>query len=315
MKVIRGLHNLKPNINGCVLTIGNFDGVHLGHQTILKKLTDRARELSVPACVMIFEPQPAEFFAKVSTIPSRLMRWSEKITALQSSHIDQVLIVRFNKKFSSLSAEEFVKQILVDKLHVKAVLIGDDFRFGSQRDGDFDFLKKMGMLYHFSVEDTKSITHENARISSTIIRNALASGDHVLAEKLLGHPYKMTGRVVHGDQLGRVLGFPTANILLKRAASPVHGIYVVRVYGIDNKTLLGVANVGTRPAVNGTRMLLEVYLFNFSKDIYGRRVSVEFSHKLRDEEYYENLELLKNQITIDVEQARQYFIKTGELHE
>ncbi len=313
IRLIRGLNRLSQETKGRVITIGNFDGMHLGHQAVLKKLKEKAQALSVPSCVIIFEPQPPEFFSLNTPIPPRLMRWSEKLTALESFGIDEVMVIRFNKQFASLSAEEFVKKVLIDQLHASAVLVGDDFRFGSGRKGDFNFLKEMGEIYHYSVEDTASVTYSGARISSTGIRDALARGDHALAESLLGHPYQMTGRVVHGKRLGRVLGFPTANILLNRVASPVHGIYVVRMYGIDDKPLLGVANVGTRPTVNGIKMLLEVYLFNFSADIYGRRVSVEFCQKLRDEERYENLELLKEQIIKDVENARDFFIKNGGL--
>jgi len=312
-QIIRGLHNIHPNHRGCVVTIGNFDGMHVGHQTILARLKENAKRLMAPSCVITFEPQPREFFAKDQLNVPRLMRWSEKYYALSQLNIDYLLVIQFNKQFSILSSIDFIKEILVNQLAIKSILVGDDFRFGKGREGDFHFLKKSGEIFDFEVEDTQSIFLNNERVSSTAIRKALINGNHHLAEQLLSHPYTMMGKVVHGDKVGRELGFPTANIFLHRSVSPLQGIYVVRMHGLSNKGLPGVANVGMRPTVNGTRMLLEVYLLNFNENIYGKRVCVEFCKKLRDEERYPTLDLLKIQIAKDVEAAKDFFTESGEL--
>jgi riboflavin kinase/FMN adenylyltransferase len=291
---------------GPVVTIGNFDGVHLGHQALLKKVKDEAKALNTHSMVIIFEPQPLEFFARGNTIP-RLTRFREKFHQFRLAGIDEVLIIRFNDRFASLSAEDFVKKVLFESLHVQKVLIGDDFRFGKQRLGDVNLLKSMGESLGFTVEITQDVVYEGERISSTGVRKALQMADLQQAEQLLGRPYAMLGRVVYGDQRGRILGFPTANIYLHRRATPVMGIYAVKVKGLGHKTLLGVANIGTRPTFGGTRILLEVHIFDFNENIYGKYVSVEFSKKLRDEEYFPNAELLKAQIWQDAIDAKAYF--------
>lgn len=311
-ELIRGLYNVAPRHMGGVVTIGNFDGVHLGHQALLKKVKETAQALKVPSTVITFEPQPLEYFMPNKAVP-RLTRWREKFCELAKLGIDNILVLRFNEALANLSADDFIKKILCDTLHVRHIIIGDDFRFGQARAGDFNYLKNAGVQHGFIVEDMPSVIDFGERISSTRIRKALADSDLALAEQLLGRPYTMMGRIVHGDKLGRALGFPTANIYLHRAVTPVQGIYVVRMHGLAKKGLPGVANVGTRPAVGGTRTLLEVYLFNFDQNIYGRDVCVEFCEKLRDEEHYPNLELLKTQIAKDAEQARQYFVERKEL--
>lgn len=309
---IRGLHNLTEKHRGAVLTIGNFDGVHLGHQALLARVKERAAALQVPSIVMTFEPQPFEFFAKDKSAP-RLTRWREKFCWLQEYGVDYVLVVRFDADFAALRADAFVKSILLEKLAIKALIVGDDFHCGYAREGDIPFLRAASEKYHFEFEAMPTIAFQNERVSSSRVRNALLSGDLSLAEKLLGRPYTMKGRVVHGEKRGRILGFPTANIYLHRRETPVHGIFIVRMHGLSASGLPGVANVGTRPTFDGTRTLLEVHIFNFNQDIYRRYVQVEFCKKLRDEKRYDNFDLLQQQIILDANAAKKYFKVRGEL--
>lgn len=306
-KIIRSLCNIKPEHQGGVLTIGNFDGVHLGHQQLVKKAVSEARARNVPAIVMTFEPHAFEFFASEKVTIPRLTRLREKCCALLECGADYILILRFNQKLARLSASEFVTNILVDSLHPKYIIIGDDFHFGRDRQGDFSLLQEMSKSLHFTTESLPTVMLDGARVSSTQVRKALADGDHVLVNRLLGHPYSMLGKIVHGDKLGRKLGFPTANIHLHRKLTPVRGVYTVLMHGISEKPLPGAANVGTRPTVDGSRTLLEVHLLNFNQDIYGKQVKVEFCKKLRDEVRFDNLDLLKQQIAKDVEEAQEYF--------
>lgn len=297
--------SLTPS-RGYVATIGNFDGVHQGHQALLEQVKARAAELSLDSLVMTFEPQPAEFFTPTKAVP-RLTRFREKFYYLAQAGVDKILVMRFNAPFAALTAEEFVKKVLCGKLRIKHLIVGEDFRFGRARQGDIYLLRNMGQELGFTVEIMSSVELEGERVSSTRIRKALAEADHPLAERLLGRPYDMHGRIVYGNQLGRELGFPTANIFLHRQAAPVQGIYVVRLHGIAKKGLPGVANVGIRPTIGGTRMLLEVHVFDFAENIYGRQVRVEFCKKLREEEKFVTLDLLKEQMVKDAEQARCYF--------
>lgn len=312
-KLIRSLHNIQAHHQNGVITIGNFDGVHLGHQRLIKKVVEEARKLDVPSIVIAFEPHPAEYFAGNKVAIPRLSRFREKFLSLKACGVDYVLILPFNQYLANLSASDFVIQILYKKLHPSEIIIGDDFQFGHKRSGNFELLYKMGQALGFKVQamDTHLINDE--RVSSTRVRKALGEGDHELAGRLLGHPYRMQGRVRGGDQLGRQLGFPTANIFLHRKLTPVHGIYVVYMRGLADHPLPGVANVGTRPTVNGTRTLLEVHLLDFDENIYGRYVEVEFCEKLREEERYPDLDQLKQQIHKDVLAARDYFKKHGVL--
>lgn len=309
-QLIRNLNNLFTHApKDGVVTIGNFDGVHVGHQALLKKVLAQARFLGVPAIVITFEPQPLELFAPEKKVP-RLTRWREKFSLLADYGVDVVVVIRFNAQFAKLSAETFVQRILIDGLQVRHVIVGDDFHFGQGRLGNVAFLRQ---YTHFTVEDMPSVKLNNARVSSTRVRQALACGDHAQVNQLLGRPYTLQGRVIHGDKLGRQMGFPTVNLALDRTNPPVHGIYTVRMHGVTTKPLPGVASVGTRPTIGGTRCLLEVHLFDFAQEIYGRHVTVEFCEKLRDEQCYPTLDLLTKQIGEDARQARLYFEKRGEL--
>ena len=311
MELIRGLQNIRSEHYGCVATIGNFDGVHLGHQAVLGQLAEKAAELHLPTTLITFEPQPMEYFVP-EKVPARLTRFREKILALQRYSVERVCCLSFNNKLASLTAQTFIEEVLVKKLGVKYLVVGDDFRFGLNRSGTFETLLEAGKKYGFQVVSMHTFEIDAKRVSSTRVRFALEQGDMATAEKLLGRSYRMSGRVAHGEKLGRELGFPTANIHLHRHASPVQGIFVVEVFGLDMfeqyiQPIQGVASVGTRPTVNQTKALLEVFLFDFDQDIYGRHIQVSFLKKLRDEEKYDSLEKLTRQIQTDVEQAQAFF--------
>lgn len=307
MQLVRGLHNLRPRHRGCVATIGNFDGVHRGHQAILKRLRERAAELQVPACVVIFEPQPREFFAP-ETAPARLARLRDKLELLAAEGVERVVCLAFNRRLRELSAAQFVQQVLVDGLGIRHLEIGDDFRFGCDRAGDFDFLRQAGAEHGFTVEAAATVELDGERISSTRVREALAAGDFVLAERLLGRAYSISGRILHGQKLGRQLGAPTANVQLKRRKAPLHGVYLVSARA-NGQRHAGVANIGVRPSVCGDgKAHLEVHLLDFSGDIYGHRMTVAFHHKLRDEQRFASLEALKTAIDADIAAARAYWL-------
>lgn len=306
MELVRGLHNLRPQHRGCAVTIGNFDGVHLGHQSVLGQLAERATELQVPVTVVTFEPQPMEYFSP-ETAPPRLTRFREKVEALRRFGVDRVVNLRFDSRLAGMAPETFVRQILLDGLGVKYLVVGDDFRFGRDRAGTFSMLEQAGDEHGFPVVNMHTFGIEGHRVSSTRIREALASGDLAAAEALLGRQYRMSGRVAHGDKRGRQIGFPTANIHLHRTAAPVSGVFAVEMFGLPHEPVPGIANVGSRPTVDGTRTLLEVNLFNFSGNIYGCHVQVEFLHKIRDEQRFESFDALKAQIERDVVEARGYF--------
>ena len=306
MELIRGLHNLRPRHRGCVATIGNFDGVHLGHQRILERVRGEARARGLKSAVMLFEPQPQEFFAPEQA-PPRLMTLRDKLRALADAGVDQVLCCRFNDAFRSQSADTFVRRILVDGLGVRYLVVGDDFRYGAGREGDFAYLQSAGARFGFEVTDTPTCEVGGERVSSTRVRALLSEGQLADAADLLGKPYAISGRVRHGDKLGRQLNVPTANLAMNRVQSPVAGVYSVRVNGGGLKGAPGVANVGTRPTVNGVDNRLEVHLLDFSGDLYGRYLEVSFLHYQRAEEKYDGLEALKAAIRSDIDQARGYF--------
>lgn len=307
MQLVRGLHNVRPSAQGCVATIGNFDGVHLGHQQILQSLAVRAKQLSLPSCVIIFEPQPLEYF-KPEQAPVRLTRLRDKLELFQQLGVDWVLCVAFNRKFQQLSAQEFVRQVLVKALNVKHLQVGDDFRFGCDRSGDFAFLQATGAECGFSVEPTTTVMQAQQRISSTLIRQALAEADLPLAERLLGRPFSISGRVMHGQKLGRTLHAPTANVQLKRYLAPMQGVFVVQAHLADGRSVAAVANIGTRPTVEQSgRAYLEVHLLDFAEDLYGQRMTVVFHQKLRDEEKFTSLYALQAAIAEDIRLARLYW--------
>lgn len=303
MQFVRGLHNVRPAHHGCVATIGNFDGVHLGHQAILTRLRSSAARLNLPSCVIIFEPQPREFF-NPETAPVRLTRLRDKLQLFGDAGIDQVLCIAFNKRFRQLSAEDFVQSVLRDALGIEHLQVGDDFRFGCDRAGDFAFLQAAGQRCGFSVEPTATVEIAAQRVSSTRLRAALAAADFSLAEQLLGRPYTIDGRVLHGKKLGRTLNAPTANVQLKRHRAPLHGVYLVSARLEDGRQVPGVANIGTRPSVDDTQQAhLEVHLLDFSGDLYGQSIAVTFYKKIRDEQRFESLPQLQAAIAADIAQA------------
>ncbi|MEN8216047.1 MAG: bifunctional riboflavin kinase/FAD synthetase [Pseudomonadota bacterium] len=304
MELIRNLSQLRPRHQGCVATIGNFDGVHLGHQAVLQQLTAKAKKLQLPTLVIIFEPQPMEFFAP-DKAPARLTRLREKLIVMRRYGVDRVLCLHFNASFAALSAEAFIQQIL--GLGIRHLVIGDDFRFGQKRQGDFATLQQVGKQYGFTIESQHTFILGNQRVSSTRVRQALMQGDLDAARELLDRPYTMCGRVRYGQQMGRTIGFPTANIFLHRQVSPLNGVFAVTLHGVTEKPLAGVANLGTRPTINGSQLLLEVHLFDFQRTIYGHYVEVEFVRKLRDEQRFASIEALKQQIEKDVRLARAVF--------
>ena len=310
MELIRGIHNIRPNHHGCVLTIGNFDGVHLGHQALLRQLKREGQRLGLPTMVMIFEPQPLEMFAPEQA-PARLTRLRDKCKYLAQAGIDYLLCVKFDTTFATNSAETFISRLLVDKLGVKFLMVGDDFRFGAQRQGDFALLQAAGEKQGFAVANTESFCESGKRISSTMIRHALRDDNLTLVESLLGRPYSICGRVVHGDALGRTIGFPTANLPMKRLVTPVKGVYAVEVLGLGDKPLPGVANIGTRPTVSGVRQQLEVHLLDVDMDLYGRHLDVVIREKIRSEQRLASLDALKQQIENDVVAARKYFAQAA----
>ncbi|TMO64544.1 bifunctional riboflavin kinase/FAD synthetase [Pseudoalteromonas aurantia] len=305
MQLIRGIHNIRPHHFGCVLTIGNFDGVHLGHVEVLKGLVQDSKRYNLPSTVMLFERQPQEFFAK-DKAPARLTRLRDKLALLAKLDIDRVICVSFTQQFAQQSAEYFVEHILAEKLGVKALTVGDDFKFGHARRGDFNMLKEIGESVSMHVKSTASLRRDDCRVSSTLIRAALAKGDLDTAHRMLGHTYTIAGRVIHGWKKGRELGFRTANIALKRQVIPVQGVFAVRV-NLNGKQYKGVANVGTKPTLNGTKALLEVHLFDFNQDVYGHFMQVELVKKLRDEQKFDTLLQLTAQIATDVADAKQCF--------
>jgi riboflavin kinase/FMN adenylyltransferase len=308
MELVRGLHNLRPGHRGCAATIGSFDGLHLGHQAVLEQLAEQAAGRRLPATLVTFEPQPREYFMP-DAAPPRLTRFREKLELLRHYGVDRVVCLRFNHYLASLTADTFIQTVLLDGLDVKYLVVGDDFRFGSERNGDFSLLVQAGQRHGFPVVNMHTVSAGNGRVSSTRIRESLRAGDLAAAEALLGRPYRMSGRVAHGDKRGRTIGFPTANIFLHRAAVPVEGVFAVQLTGIDEQPLPGVANVGNRPTVDGTRSLLEVHLFDFDREIYGRHVQVGFLKKLRAERKFASFDKLKEQILLDAGHAREFFGK------
>lgn len=292
------------------VTIGNFDGVHLGHQAILARLKAEARERGIAACVITFEPHPRELFSPHAA-PTRLTSLREKCELLAEHGVQRIQVLRFNRAFAGLSPDEFIARVLVDGLNAKWVMIGEDFRFGAKRAGDFAYLKAAGERLGFEVHGMPTVKSGNGesavRVSSSTIREVLSAGDVERAQALLGRPYSISGRVVHGDKLGRVLGWPTANVEMRHNRPPLTGIYAVRVEGLGPKPLNAVASLGVRPTVtNSGQVRLEAYIFDFNEDIYGRHIRIDFLKKIRDEEKFSDLETLKAQIAKDADDARRF---------
>ena len=303
MKLLRHSYSLSQ---GCVATIGSFDGIHRGHAALLQLLVVEAKQRHLPSVVILFEPQPREFFAPEQA-PVRLTSLREKLRLLKKFDIDYVVCLRFNSKLAQLQATDFVLEILVKQLQVKYILIGDDFRFGKQRLGDFTLLQTMGAQYNFTVASMHTLQEDNERISSTMIRESLVQGDLAKAQRALGHPFHLSGRVRRGAGRGRQWGFPTANVAVPRYGLPLSGVFVVRVNSNQLKSHPAVANIGTRPTVDGTRTVLEVLLLDFNDDLYGQRLEIEFLQKLRDEKKFDTVELLLAQIAKDVEEGKEFF--------
>ena len=330
MRLIRGLHNIPSDFSGCVATIGNFDGVHLGHQAILQQLKKQGAEHQLPTVVMMFEPQPREFFAP-DQAPARLANMSEKLQDLASFGVDYVLCLPFNQKLRSMSADQFIQTILLDGLKIRHLIVGDDFRFGCDRTGDYQLLQTSGQQAGessnkgngFSVEDTKTFEIEGKRVSSTRIRECLSANDLESVNTLLGRPYRMSGRIGYGRQLGRTIGVPTANIILQRNKLPMTGVYAVKAIEIEVarcnesqaldssgkvKEWQGVANIGVKPTITGIpEPSLEVHIFDFADDLYGKRLSIEFCQKIREEKKFNGLDELKAAIAKDINVAREFF--------
>jgi riboflavin kinase/FMN adenylyltransferase len=297
---------LQPARGRCALTIGNFDGVHRGHRTLVERVVASARELGLGSSVLTFEPHPREYLAPLQA-PARLTRLRDKLELLQRAGVERVHVVRFDASFAALSAEQFVSQVLLEGLGVRWLLVGRDFRFGARRTGDYASLQLLAERNAFQLEAMPDIMMEGERVSSSAVRAALAAGEFARAERLLGHRYFISGRVAHGAKLGRDLGFPTANLVLRRAP-PLSGIYVVEVEGFGP----GVASVGRRPTVNPVAApLLEVHLLERDEPLYGRRLRVTFLKKLRDEAKFDGLATLREAIARDAREARDYFAKHG----
>lgn len=329
MKLVRGLHNLGTQkiiaqqagselsslslVRGCVATIGNFDGVHVGHQVIIEQVRDSAAKLGVPSVVVVFEPQPQEYF-KVDTAPARLMRFREKLVAIKALNVDYLLCLKFNDRLHEMSARQFIDQVLVNGLNIKHLVIGDDFRFGNDRVGDFALLSHVGQALQkgsqeqgYTVEKTRTVEVDAERVSSTRVRNALDSNNFDLVECLLGHPFTITGCIVHGRKLGRQLGVPTANVSLGRKNLVLNGVYAVEATLESGICKQGVANIGVRPTVDGIQPSLEVHLFDFDGSIYGEHLQVVFKRRIRDEKKFAGIDALKAQILKDIEETKTYF--------
>ena len=308
MKLLRGTNNISELHSGTVATIGNFDGVHRGHQALLKSLRAQAERLQLPTLVVLFEPQPSEYF-KGKNAPSRLDSLREKLQKLGRFGIDYVYCIKFDDALSAMSPLAFAQQYLFSRLQIKHLMIGKDFRFGHQRQGDALLLQEIGQSYDCMVDTFLDFSLDNERVSSTQIRVALKSGELDRAADLLGRSYSMCGRVVKGDGRGRQWGIPTANLDLHRPNLPLSGVYCVNIKRVNNEVVSGVANVGTRPTVDGSKNILEVHLLDFNKDIYGEMLEVNFLYKLRDEIKFSSVNNLLTQIYSDITTARTYFDK------
>ena len=306
MEIINGAHNIRSDHHGNVVTMGNFDGVHRGHQQILADLRAKSVSLGVPSTLVTFEPQPREFF-RGSEVPPRLTRLREKVQLLEATGLDRLLLLPFNERTAKTRPEWITDDLFHQLLGAQHVIVGDDFRFGRDRRGDFNLIQETGAKLGYTVNDTTTVEHEGERISSTRVRDCLAAADFALAEALLGHEYFIMGRVVYGRQLGRQLGVPTANIRLQRYRAALEGVYCVTVEGIDERLYTGIANIGVRPTVDGKEPLLEVHVFDYSGNLYNQLLTIRFKRKLRDEQAFDGIDALKAQIDRDIAEARAWF--------
>jgi riboflavin kinase/FMN adenylyltransferase len=307
MELIRGLHNLRPRHHGCVATIGAFDGVHLGHQAVIRHLFEKSAEFQLPSLMIVFEPLPREYFAPLKA-PARIMSFSEKCHALESLGVERLLRIRFNEQLRAMSAQRFVDDIFVAALGVRHVVLGDDFRFGAGRQGDIEFVRQQGLRYGFEAGSTATFEIAGERVSSTRIRQSLEDADFETAEALLGRPYSISGRVIYGRQLGTSIGTPTANLELRRLRAPLSGVYTVEVSGGGLDKARGVANVGVRPTVDDSiKANLEVHVLDRDINLYGRHIEVTFRHKLREEIKFGSVEELQENIARVIENARNWF--------
>jgi len=305
MELIRGLSGVQARHRGTVASIGNFDGVHRGHQAVLRDLKARAGEMGAPATVILFEPQPQEYFAR-DKAPLRLTRFMEKWPLFQAAGVDRVLCLRFGKALAEMPAEQFIRKMLVDALGVQHLTVGDDFRFGKDRRGDFKMLAEAGEAAGFGVSDTPSVEVAGGRVSSTRVRALLHEGKTEAAAELLGRPFSLSGRVMHGERLGRKLGMPTVNLALKRSIPPLNGIFAARVAGLPGGRRDAAAYIGRRSAAGGEHWVLEAHLLDYSGELYGRRLDVEFLHRLREDRHFDNLDDLRVQMHEDVAAAKKW---------
>ncbi|ANZ22380.1 bifunctional riboflavin kinase/FMN adenylyltransferase [Buchnera aphidicola (Diuraphis noxia)] len=308
MNIIRGIHNLKEIHANAVVTIGNFDGIHLGHQKLFLRVYKIGEKYNIPSIIILFEPQPLEFL-KNKNAPIRITRFREKIKHIMSYNIDYILCIKFNKFFQSLTAKDFITKILINKLHIKFIIIGNDFRFGCQRSGNIDMLEKLSKKFSFKIIQVQPVYKNNIKISSTKIREVLSANNITLASKFLGRLFSIYGKVVHGKSIGKKIGYPTANILLNKSFLLSNGVYVVKVNCFLNKTLLGICNIGIKPSFSQVQnnRVLEVYLFNIKIDLYGKYIEVIILKKIRNELFFPSIQKLKNQIENDIKKAKQYF--------
>lgn len=305
MHLFRGLRNCKADGRGMAVAIGNFDGVHLGHQALVRAARERSLASGARLAVLTFEPHPREYFDP-GTAPPRLMRLGEKCVALDALGVERLVVLRFDAHLQHLSPEDFVEQALRQGLGARYVVVGEGFRFGCRRAGTIETLAAAGARAGFEVVVVPSVTADGARVSSTRVRDALGAGNLAGAARLLGRPYAMSGRVIYGQQLGRRLGYATANLRLHRRAAPLGGVFAVEVRGIDGRAAAAaVASLGNRPTVGGGETLLEVHVFDFDGDLYGRRLSVDFVAKLRDEAKFPSLDALVTQMHADAARARE----------
>ncbi len=307
MNFIRQINSSKKNKSACVATIGNFDGLHLGHQKIIGKLKLKAQELQLPLTVVSFEPLPAEYFSP--NPPTRIYPLRDKIRLLEQLGVNNFLCLKFDKEFANMPPNVFIEDILQNYLDVKFLAVGDDFKFGYNRGGDFALLTELGKNSGMTVVDTPTVEKDSQRVSSTRIRKALEAGDISSANSLLGNNYQLSGRIRHGDKRGRTIDFPTLNLRLPDNISPRRGVYAVRVLGLNHSSYGGVANLGNRPTVSGNQNRLEVHLFDFSDSVYGKYICVELLEYIREEKRFENFEKLKDQILIDAEKAKELIAK------